>query len=189
MDAIAAFLNGIPDEEIYLKIPEGLSIPNCTNRTVLKVNKSIYGLKQSPRCWYKEICAFFLSLGFKPCLSDPCLFIKNDDSHPCFVHVHVDDLTIAGTPTSLASFKAAISSKFEMEDLGPIDVVLGIKISRNRHLQSISLSQEHYVNSILEDFSMSDCEPVSTPMEPGSSLIPANKASILEFESSGQPYQ
>lgn len=189
MDAIAAFLNGIPDEEIYLKIPEGLSIPNCTNRTVLKVNKSIYGLKQSPRCWYKEICAFFLSLGFKPCLSDPCLFIKNDDSHPCFVHVHVDDLTIAGTPTSLASFKAAISSKFEMEDLGPIDVVLGIKISRNRSLRTISLSQEHYVTSVLATFYMEDCKPVATPMEPGSCLTPASEESVDEFSKTGQNFR
>lgn len=116
MDAVATFLNGTPNKEIYLKIPEGILIPNCTSQTVLKANKSIYGLKQSPCCWYKEVWASFLSLGFKPCLSDPCLFIKTDKTHPCFVHVHVDVLTIAGTSSSMASFKSATSAKFEMED-------------------------------------------------------------------------
>lgn len=131
MDAIAAFLNGVPDEEIFLKIPEGLDVPNRTDQMVLKVNKSIYGLKQSPPCWYREIPEFFLSLNFQACLSDPCLFIKNDDKDPCFVHIHVDDLTIAGTSASLKWFKLAISARLEIEELGPIDLVLGIKISRN----------------------------------------------------------
>lgn len=189
MDAVAAFLNGVPDEVIFLKIPEGLEIPNCTDRTVLKLNKSIYGLRQSPRCWYKEITEFFLSIGFRACLSDACLFIKNDDINPCFVHVHVDDLTIAGTPTRLASFKAAITSKFEMEDLGPVDVVLGMKVTRDRSNLAITLSQEHYVLSLLEDFYMTDCKGVATPMEPGTSLSPADEASINEFSTSGKNYR
>lgn len=189
MDAIAAFLNGIPDEQIYLSIPEGLSIPNCTERTVLKINKSIYGLKQSPCCWYKEISDFFLSIGFRTCLSDPCLFIKNDDDNPCFVHVHVDDLTIAGTSSSLQTFKTAISAKFEMEELGPTDVVLGIRISRNRQERAITLSQEHYVTSLLDTFHMSDCKGVSTPMEPGTSLSAADEDSIKEFSSTGQNFR
>lgn len=188
MDAVAAFLNGIPDETIYLKIPEGLDVPNATDRTVLQVNKSIYGLKQSPRCWYKEVTDFFLSLNFRACLSDPCLFIKNDKKDPCYVHVHVDDLTIAGTPTSLSEFKASISAKFEMEELGPIDVVLGIKISRDRTQRSICLSQEHYVDSILDTFYMVDCKPVATPMEPGSTLYPASSESVIEFASTGHNF-
>lgn len=189
MDAVAAFLNGIPEEDIYLRIPQGLNIPNCTSNTVLKVNKSIYGLKQSPRCWYKEITEFFLSLGFRPCLSDACLFIKNDPVNPCFVHIHVDDLTIAGTPASLLSCKSAISARFEMEELGPVDVVLGIKVTRDRAQRTISLSQQHYVESLLDTFHMSDCKSVATPMEPGSGLYPANEESVKEFSDSGQNYR
>lgn len=189
MDAVAAFLNGVPDEVIFLRIPEGLLIPKCTECTVLKVNKSIYRICQSPRCWYKEIPEFFASIGFRACLSNACLFIKNNDIDPCFVHVHVDDLTIAGTPTILASFKAAITSKFEMEDLGPVDVVLGMKVTRDCAHLSITLSQEHYVNSLLEDYYMHDCKSVATRMEPATSLSPSDDRSIQEFSSSGQNYR
>lgn len=64
MDAVAAFLNGVPKETIYLRVPQGFDIPGRTERTVLKVNKSIYGLKQSPRCWYDELRLFLISINF-----------------------------------------------------------------------------------------------------------------------------
>lgn len=120
MDAIAAFLNGVPDEEIYLNIPEGLEISNRTDRTVLKVNRSIYGLKQSPRCWYREITTFFLSLNFRACLWDPCLFILNDSKEPCYFHIHVDDLTIAGhLPVFFGSRKQSVRSS-KWKNWGPL---------------------------------------------------------------------
>ena len=55
MDAVAAVLNGVPKEVIYLKIPEGMDMANQTDRTVLLINKSLYGLKQPPRCWFDEL--------------------------------------------------------------------------------------------------------------------------------------
>lgn len=76
-----------------------------------------------------------------------------------------------------------------MEELGPIDVVLGIKISRDRTQRSICLSQEHYVDSILDTFYMVDCKPVATPMEPGSTLYPASSESVIESASTGHKFR
>ena len=65
--------------------------------TALKLDKVIYGLKQSPRCWYDELCSFLKTVNFKSSTADPCLFVGNNSRHPCYVHVHVEDMTIAGT--------------------------------------------------------------------------------------------
>ena len=59
MDAVGAFLNGIPDEVLYIKPPKGYTCQKQGANIVLKLNKSLYGLKQSPRCWYLQLSEFF----------------------------------------------------------------------------------------------------------------------------------
>lgn len=189
MDAVAAFLNGIPKETIYLRIPQGFDIPGRTERTVLKVNKSIYGLKQSPRCWYDELRLFLISINFRASTANPCLFISQDKSHPCYVHVHVDDMTIAGTKSSVQSFKNLIGNKFEMEDLGEVTDILGMSVTRDRKLRNLTLSQQSYVENLLNSYDMDDCKPVATPMEPGSHLLPATDEELADFAASGHNYR
>lgn len=105
MDAVAAFLNGVPKETIYLRVPEGFKIPGRTARTVLQVNKSLYGLKQSPRCWYDDLRLFLTSIDFRASTADGCLFILQRKTDPCYAHVHVDDMNIAGKSSSIQDFK------------------------------------------------------------------------------------
>lgn len=189
MDAVAAFFNGIPKEVIYLRIPEGMYVADRTPRTVLLVNKSLYGLKQSPRCWYDELRAFLDTINFKSSVSDPCLFISRDKDHPCFVHVHVDDMTIVGKLDAINAFKTLISQRFEMEDLGEARDILGMSITRDRHLGSLSLSQSGYVNALLLSYDMINCKPVSTPMKPGTYLSPASPQELIDFAATGHNYR
>ncbi len=58
------FLHGELEEEIYMKQPEGFIIPGKEDY-VCKLKRSLYGLKQSPRQWYKRYDSFMLSHGFK----------------------------------------------------------------------------------------------------------------------------
>jgi hypothetical protein len=118
MDVRCAFLNGIPDEEIFIKVPDGVDI-EVPPGYGLKLQKSLYGLKQSPRCWYQALKTFFESVNFTPAEADACLFVHQDSTRPCFVYVHVDDLVIVGPEVSF--LKKAITERFEMEDLGPCE--------------------------------------------------------------------
>ena len=62
--------------------------------------------------------------------------------------------------------KNFLSSKFDMKNLGEVEVILGIKISRT--LNGLNLSQGHYVEKILRRFEHFDCKLVSTPYDPSS---------------------
>jgi hypothetical protein len=60
LDVKTAFLHGELEEDIYIEQPEGFVIPG-KEKLVCKLKKSLYGLKQSPRQWYKRFDTFMLS--------------------------------------------------------------------------------------------------------------------------------
>ena len=90
MDVVSAFLNGKLDEEIYMEQPNGyVTVVAGKENHVCKLIKSLYGLKQSPRCWYSAFKDYLESMGFEQSEADPCVYVRNidiyTDSH-CSVH-------------------------------------------------------------------------------------------------------
>jgi hypothetical protein len=80
MDVVTAYLYGSMDSNIYMKVPDGISIPNPkANRNMycVKLQKSLYGLKQSARMWYNRLSEFLKLKGYTNNDDCPCVFIKN----------------------------------------------------------------------------------------------------------------
>jgi len=75
MDVVAAFLHGDLEEDIYMEQPEGYVVPEKEDM-VCKLKKSLYGLKQSPRCWNRAFRESMKSLNFTQSQADPCIFIR-----------------------------------------------------------------------------------------------------------------
>jgi hypothetical protein len=67
------FNNG---EEMYLQIPKGFEI-YYEKGTVLKLQRTIYGLKQAAFAFWRELLIAFNAMGFKCSSADPCLHFKN----------------------------------------------------------------------------------------------------------------
>jgi hypothetical protein len=158
MDVKTAFLHGDLEEEIYMEPPEGF--PNKDNH-VCRLQKSLYGLKQSPRCWNSKFTEFMKRNNFKQGDSDPCLFIKGVNKHMVIVGLYVDDLVITGSDTQIRSTKELLSKEFDMKDLGSLKYILGIEVNGDKG--GYSLHQSKYINEILKRFSMEDCKPLHTP--------------------------
>lgn len=72
-DVKTAFLNGVITEDIFMDQPEGYE--DGTTR-VCKLHKSLYGLKQSPRCWNKRFKDVSTNFGLCESSADPCLFYR-----------------------------------------------------------------------------------------------------------------
>jgi hypothetical protein len=161
MDVETAFLNGSLKEEIFMEIPEGLDKPKGK---VWKLNKSLYGLKQSPRCWNERFTKYLLSQGMSQSDQDPCLFLKKNEKGETvlIIAVYVDDTIITGTPSEIDRAKKFLNSEFRMKDLGELKLLLGIEIERTK--TQLKATQQRYIASVLERFGMKDCNPASTPM-------------------------
>ena len=101
MDVVTAYLYGSLDSDIYMKVPDGIPIPNpkaSRNTYCVKLNKSLYGLKQSGRMWYNRLSEFLLQKGYINHDDCPCVFIKKSQTGFCIISVYVDDLNIIGNP-------------------------------------------------------------------------------------------
>ena len=77
MDVTTAFLNGELEEEVYMRQPEGF-IAEGQEHLVCKLKRSIYGLRQSPRCWYFALDCKLKEMGFRQTPSDPCLYVSTE---------------------------------------------------------------------------------------------------------------
>lgn len=171
MDAITAFLNGDLDEEIYMEQPEGFVVPG-QEHLVCKLNKSLYGLKQAARQWYKKIDRALRKLGFKRLEADHCVYIWREGDLVIYIALYVDDLLLlSNSKAKLKEIKLQLSQMFHMKDLGPAHYVLGFQIHRDRQARTLSISQGEYVKNVLERFDMMDCKPVSTPLATGVKLL------------------
>ena len=93
MDVCTAYLNGELEEEIYMRQPENF-VSKENPGLVLKLNKSIYGLKQSGRSWNKKLDNVLKEAGFEQCISESCLYKKHIQCNLCLVAVYVDDILI-----------------------------------------------------------------------------------------------
>ncbi|MBW0535257.1 hypothetical protein O181_074972 [Austropuccinia psidii MF-1] len=97
---------------------------------------------------------------------------------PIWLFIHVDDITVFGK--DLAKFKLEIQQEFKTKLLGQTDLLLGIKIHKDDN--SISLLHEHYVESLLDLYGMSNCRPVATPLVPNEHLDSPTQAKVDKFK-------
>jgi hypothetical protein len=63
MDVKSAFLNGVLEEEVYVRKPPGFESEKYPHR-VYKLSKELFGLKQTPRAWYGKLRGFLFERGF-----------------------------------------------------------------------------------------------------------------------------
>ncbi|GMG39212.1 unnamed protein product [Aspergillus oryzae] len=173
MDVKTAFLNGLLDEDIYMVQPEGYTDEERPDY-VCHLKRSLYGLKQSPRMWNQTIDKFMLELEFKKCKADHCIYAKWNDQDMIFVALYVDDLVLASNNDELLkSTKEALSSRFDMTDLGHLRYFLGMEIEQDLSAGRVSIRQTKFAKDILEKFGMEKSNPVKTPQDPGLKLTKA----------------
>jgi hypothetical protein len=165
IDIVATYLYGSLDSDIYMKVPDRISVLNASakrNMYCVKLNKSLYDLKQSGRMWYNRLSEFLLQKGYSNSDDCPCVFIKKSSLGFCIISVYVDDLNIIGNTQDIDEARNHLNTEFEMKDFDQTKFCLGLQLE---HLPSgIMVHQAAYIQKILEKFNMDKSYPSKTPM-------------------------
>jgi hypothetical protein len=178
MDVCTAFLGVDLEEEIYMHTPHGyfcllqngsrFNDPRLTKtlrKMVLRLEKSLYGLKQSSHISYGTFKEFVISIGFVASHVDGGIFELED--HGIIVAagvLYVDDLLIIANEGLIRQIKDQMKKRFWMHDLGSVSFYLGMNIERNREHHTIDIHQHSYVRTLLAKFRKDKSRPVAMPM-------------------------
>jgi hypothetical protein len=128
-DVPTAFLKGTLKEEVYMEQLPGYSEGNSGE--VLRLLKTLYGLKQSPREWYAHINSYLLSKGFVPTKSDPCIYQRKSKRRIIFLGLYVDDIVTFGTcAEEVHEFRTELRNHFNITEGGLLEWYLGLAFNQ-----------------------------------------------------------
>lgn len=185
LDIKTAFLNGNLSEKVFMKIPEGFICSESDKCKVLKLNKAIYGLKQSAKCWNDRINSVLLELGYTKSQYESCLFSKKVENSFIVITLYVDDFFIFSNDVmETNNLKDELSKIFKVKDLGVVRECLGMNVNYDKEQGILTLNQESYIDQILNEFNMSECNIIKTPMECNISLENGDQDQLSMY-----PYQ
>jgi hypothetical protein len=137
---------------------------------VLKLKKSLYGLKQSPRNFFLHLKEKLEKLGFTQSENDPCLFMN--DKVICIVYV--DDILFYSPKESYIQevIEALKKENMELEVESDVAGFLGVLITKKPD-GTIHLTQTGLIQRILAALNMDDFNTKETPAEDG--CLPIDK--------------
>lgn len=164
-DFKTAFLNGEIDTNLYMKQPDGYI--KYDSNFVCKLNKGIYGLKQSARIWNLTIDKYLQEIGFTKGNYDQCLYKRNQSNELVYILIYVDDILIASKNIkTIEEIGNKIGNKFKIKCLGPIKNYLGIQVKRDEY-GMFSINQKEYINKILIENKMENSKTSKIPIDVG----------------------
>ena len=150
---------------MFVEQPPGFEVKDkVVGDLVMQVEKSLYGVAQSPENWFHTIDPALIEIGFVPLQSDTCVYSYDHDGVRIFLTLYVDDLLLAShNSDAIAMVKEKLKLRFKMTDMGAVSLVSGMEIKRDVECGTLTMSQEAYSKSILERFGISECKPTNTP--------------------------
>jgi hypothetical protein len=151
IDFVLAFSQANLDAVIWMELPKGIVIvdkPNKSHAYVLKLKKSLSGLKQASLYWFEKLKQGLVDRGFTPSTIDPCLYSKENMVILTYVK---DCIIISPSQTSIKFLITSMQNgpeNFNLTNEGDLNKFLGIEITK-LNKQTFELSQPFLVNRIL----------------------------------------
>ena len=190
LDIKSAYLMAHVEEDIYMSVPEGVTAP--APGMCLKLNKSIYGLKQAGRCWARLLQKKMIELGMRQSVADPCLYLNDQDGELMTVSVFVDDMCICYSDEQrYQDFRKRLENQFQISKSDDSNSFLGMIIERTQPEKygqrgPVFIHQRPYIEDILSRYKHQDCKPAATAAEPGLKLskaqMPTTEAEKAEMK-------
>lgn len=147
-----------------MELPPGF-FDDQGNKKVCKLNKSLYGLKQSLRAWFRRFYQVLRRHGYSQGHVDHTMFYKHlTNGKFAILIMYVDDIILIGDDIGeMEKLKRVLVSEFEVKNLGFLRYFLGMDVARTT--QGIVVCQRKYTLDLLEEIGMLGCKPIDTPIE------------------------
>ncbi len=118
-------------------------------------------------------------MGYTECkYTDPCVFVKKSKSgRSMYIAVYVDDMPHffdKHDEVEMTDDKKLLMSVFNIKDLGQLTKILGMRVTRDRKLRTITLDQQQYIVNALEEFGFTECRAAKTPAQTGEAVAELN---------------
>ena len=181
-DVSTAYLQSDLQEDVYLRLPEGVQAVKVSGETTTRINteqltsgakgpivklrKSLYGLHQSGRNWHRRFHEVLSDIGLQRSKVDPCFYTWSKGEHKLWMVIFVDDMVFTGSPHLMDQLKGELSKQLKVEHRGELRWVLGLELIRDRQTRTANLRQSKYIEDMLTRFNMNNCNPVGTPIDP-----------------------
>lgn len=181
-DIATAFLYGELDEDLYLTPPKGLEVEQGYT---CKLHKSLYGLRQAPRCWNSKLTQILEQHGLVRSKCDPCVYFANKSKYKLIICVYVDDgIIFAENSKQIEETISYLKSHLDVK-LITSKCFVGVQIEQMND-GSIFLHQQSYINKIIDKFGMSEAVGCDSPVEVNH---PLNRPEVLQLDTvDGIPY-
>eukprot|EP00253_Pinus_taeda_P012957 PITA_12957 len=142
MDVKTTFLNGLIEEDMYIKKPKGFDTIDRKSH-VYRLKRVLYSLEQEAHAWFTKIDIYLTSLGFTKSEADE---------------------KVKQMRTSIISWscKEDLAREFEMKDMGLMHYFLELEVWKDDG--ELLMSQGKYANEILKILCMESFNPMETPL-------------------------
>ena len=152
MDVSAAYLCAKIEShlQIYIDAPSGYKLDDGKSA---RLQSGLYGSAQGGAMWAKHRTQTLKDLGFKTNLAEPSMYIRRNQTGTVFIATIVDDFVIiASSTTACEIIKKELKTKWKITGGDDLLWVVKLKITRDRTQRKLTISQEQYVEDILERF-------------------------------------
>ena len=164
----------LPDDEICVVMPPK-GCPFSKPGTYWRLKKTLYGLRRSPRHWYKTFSAVLEAMGLTKCPHDPCIFIgKSPTGGTIYFGTYVDDCAYFGTDNETEQwFEQELGSRLKIDFMGDLSYYLGVHYEWGQTEDgrlTVHMSQEGQIYKMLLTHDMDGADshyPVKTPFRSG----------------------
>ncbi len=163
LDVKTAYLNADLEEEVYVRPPPGTDTPPGH---VWRLNKSLYGLRQSGRNWYLLADDVIRALGFQPTTTEPCMYASTPTSpvtNNAYLLLNTDDLLIAATNDDMATIVGHFEAHWSVQH-GTLTDYIGVHVNQQDD-STVHLSQPRNIHKALAEHGLDNCRPSRTPTD------------------------
>lgn len=160
-DIDQAFVRAPLEENVFMQLPDGCG---SLSRKVVKLSKSLYGLRQASRQWYVMLKECLVALGFEQCLADSCGFrFFEGGKVAMLLVVHVDDIFAVGEKERCEQFGKDLNQLVPVKSLGELKWYSGCYYERDVEKGRLKISQQTYTEELAEKYGVTGGGSIPIP--------------------------